>query len=615
MSDKLCITSKTAESIIKVAACDIETNGLLPECDTFWTGAVVCMESGRVTQTRSINEYCETLDTYETVIFHNGLAFDIPALQKFNPGWIPKARVVDTLLLSWLLRPERKTHNLQDWGESLGIPKPTHEEWDKWSPEMDHRCRMDAIITAKLARLLDWKTAPGSEVLHYIWPKLLQQEQRGWMMEAARAAELRDKMAQRRAVALKEIMSHLPWVVENHGEVRRPFKMNGKPSQMALRWAQGGYPYPPYQPDYERAVESLSGPFTRVSFRKADTSSNVEMKEYLLAHGWKPEQWNMKDGGRTSPKLTKHDPFVGVEGPAKLIVEIRNIDKMDAFVRGWESNADEQNILHPRVVGLAVTSRARHSVVANVPRVTTMWGKEIRELLVPRPGNVMVGIDAVACQFRMLASRMNDPEYTEVVLKGDVHDYHQRAAGFSSRDNAKTGGYAYIFGAGNAKLGSIENASAERGLEIKQNLEASIPALKRVQDELRQEWRTTAKVRANLWGGTEFYGGIVKGLDGRPILVDSDHKLLMGALQSDEAILMQYAMQLLHQALQVRGFYQRAWQLIWYHDEWQWETTPALADTIGKLGCWAVHRAGQLLGLNCPQAGEYRVGKNWAETH
>jgi len=51
------------------------------------------------------------------------------------------------------------------------------------------------------------------------------------------------------------------------------------------------------------------------------------------------------------------------------------------------------------------------------------------------------------------------------------------------------------------------------------------------------------------------------------------------------------------------------------HDEWQFDTNPAHADLLGSTGCESITRAGELLNMNIRLDGEYKIGRNWAETH
>ena len=50
---------------------------------------------------------------------------------------------------------------------------------------------------------------------------------------------------------------------------------------------------------------------------------------------------------------------------------------------------------------------------------------------------------------------LNDEGYTNEILNGDIHTANQKLAGLESRDQAKTFIYALLYGAGDAKLGSV----------------------------------------------------------------------------------------------------------------------------------------------------------------
>ncbi len=51
------------------------------------------------------------------------------------------------------------------------------------------------------------------------------------------------------------------------------------------------------------------------------------------------------------------------------------------------------------------------------------------------------------------------------------------------------------------------------------------------------------------------------------------------------------------------------------HDEWQIEVIEDQAETVGKLGVKAIRDTQNVLNLNCPLDGEYKIGKDWSETH
>jgi len=85
------------------------------------------------------------------LIGHNIIDYDLRLIKKLYPSFKPKALILDTLILSQLLNPDRKGgHSLGQYGEELGIKKPEHEDWSKFSPEMLHRCTEDVEINHKV---------------------------------------------------------------------------------------------------------------------------------------------------------------------------------------------------------------------------------------------------------------------------------------------------------------------------------------------------------------------------------------------------------------------------------------------------------------------------------
>ena len=67
----------------------------------------------------------------------------------------------------------------------------------------------------------------------------------------------------------------------------------------------------------------------------------------------------------------------------------------------------------------------------------------------------MVGADLSGIELRMLAhylARYDQGRYTKILLTGDIHTENANRIGVSRRD-VKTITYAFLYGAGNRKLG------------------------------------------------------------------------------------------------------------------------------------------------------------------
>jgi DNA polymerase I-like protein with 3'-5' exonuclease and polymerase domains len=197
----------------------------------------------------------------------------------------------------------------------------------------------------------------------------------------------------------------------------------------------------------------------------------------------------------------------------------------------------------------------------------------------------------------MLAAMMKDPEYTDEVVNGDIHTKNQNAAGLATRAQSKTFVYAFLYGAGDAKIGSIVGGSARDGQKLKQKFLDNTPALAELREKV-----SIASQRGHL-----------RGLDGRRLWIRSEHASLNTLLQGAGAVVMK-------KALQIFTDYAPKWNLTYkllgsIHDEYQIEAPEDQADKVGWLMVECIKAAGVALDLKCPLDGEYKVGNNWAETH
>tara|TARA_A100001015_G_scaffold278966_1_gene339665 strand:- start:169 stop:810 length:642 start_codon:yes stop_codon:yes gene_type:complete len=213
---------------------------------------------------------------------------------------------------------------------------------------------------------------------------------------------------------------------------------------------------------------------------------------------------------------------------------------------------------------------------------------------VPR-GYKLVGIDASGLELRMLAHYLNDEDYTNEIVNGDVHTANQRSAGLESRNQAKTFIYALLYGAGNEKLGSVAGGGAKLGSRLRKSFFDNLPSFRTLTTRVE---RAAAK-------------GYLKGIDGRKVFIRSKHAALNSLLQSAGAIVMKKALIIFNEKIA----HLDAHFVANVHDEWQIEAEETIADSVGNLGVEAIIQAGVELNLNCPLDGEYNVGSNWSETH
>ena len=176
---------------------DIETDGLLDELTKIhvmsWSN-----DMGEVKHTHDYDEMRYVLLNSETLVGHNIIRFDIPAVEKVL-GIKVKARLIDTLALSWYLHHDRMKHGLEGYGEDYGVPKPVIKDWNTLTPqEYAHRCDEDVKINNRLWRDLSMKLdklykdaeADKDRLIDYLTFKLdcaREQEALRWKLDVDKA--------------------------------------------------------------------------------------------------------------------------------------------------------------------------------------------------------------------------------------------------------------------------------------------------------------------------------------------------------------------------------------------------------------------------------------------
>lgn len=225
---------------------------------------------------------------------------------------------------------------------------------------------------------------------------------------------------------------------------------------------------------------------------------------------------------------------------------------------------------------------------------------------------VLVGADASGLELRALAhylAKYDDGHYVKVVTEGDPHEENASVLGVS-RDTAKTFMYAYLYGAGDAKLGKIVGKNRDAGRHLRGQFQGGTKGLDKLVTNVKRWHQEKGRVPlpCGYWSRTR-----------------SDHSALNSLLQGTGAIVMKMATVLFHEACEdaglIKGYgpigpedYDYA-QVHMSHDELQLEVKSPLAEEVGELVCDSIAQAGRVLNLRCPMGGEWKVGATWAETH
>lgn len=625
---------------MKVRVWDSEANGLLDTVTKAHCAVFTSLDGKEVDKfgPDQIQDWLRFMDSCDVLIGHNIIGYDFPMLKKVY-GYVYKGKQVDTLIMSRLLRPDRilppnatnrraGPHSIYAWGVRVGVDKPEHDDWENFSPAMMHRCTEDAEINRLVYhKLMEEAASSGGSwrnafLLSFkLFENLEDQAQYGWLVDK----ELMYANIEKLDAIIKEIddevIPQLPLVVDiletkKNGEynyVRKPFLKSGKPS---------GSTETHYGHD---ASAIVCGPFSRIGFRPVDLGSRNELVAFLLKEGWEPKDWNYNDDGeRSSPKLSKDDPFEGVEGDVgKLVAKRVQARHRRSLIEGLLELVRPDGRIASAIAGIASTGRMQHRNIVNIPAAKSFFGRELRSMFTCAEGKVLVSTDSDGNQLRQLAGRMGDDAYIEALCNGDkdkgtdLHSINMRAAGLPDRDLAKTFIYGFLFGAGDAKIGKIIKGNAARGRELKEQFLAGLPALGSLIERLQSEWRQNAKRRWNAkWNRWEYYDGWVTGLDGRPIYVASEHAILVYLLQSDEAIQMSCAYNIAISRLKRKYVWGKQVNVVcFYHDEFTFECDEDIAEDVKSITEEAIAYAGRFYKIKCPHVGNGKIGKTWYEVH
>ena len=537
-----------------------------------------------------LDDALELLASADTLIGHNIISFDLPVLKRLY-GFRYSGKIIDTLVMSRLYNPVRENgHSLKTWGYRLGIPKQEQPEFDNYTPQMLDYCEQDVKLNEAVYHYLIDEGSGFSKKSFNIEQLtaaiMSQQEKSGFYFDSKQAMTLLAELKQNMADVEDEVQKTFKpkWVDD---KLVTPYiKKDGTLSKRGLT-----------DEEYESIQKSdHTQSFMRQKLVEFNLGSRKQIGEYLIDFGWKPERFTPTGQPIVDESTLKKITHIK---EAKLIADFLLYQKRIAQVSSWIDEVKDNRVHGSVIPNGTITGRMTHRSpnMAQVPNIHSPYGKECRACWSVPEGYKLVGIDASGLELRMLAHYMNDANYIEEVINGDIHSTNQELAGLKTRDQAKTFIYALVYGAGDAKIGKIINGDINKGKALKERFFKNLPALKKLKDRVQQ-----ASNR-----------GFLKGIDGRKIHVRSQHSALNTLLQGCGAIVMKQAMINLHELIKLNTVDAKFVANI--HDEWQLQVKESQADYIGRLGVESIEKVTEQFNMRCDLTGQYKIGGNWSETH
>lgn len=299
----------------------------------------------------------------------------------------------------------------------------------------------------------------------------------------------------------------------------------------------------------------------------------------------------------------------------------------------------------------ATSHRYRHIGVANIPRASSIYGKEMRSLFGCGDNAYQLGFDFSSLEARIMANYVwnyeGGQELAQMFLAEKPNDWHTVTSIKLdlSRTDTKSVNYAAIYGASGKKISQMLGVTQDRGEDILNGVWDNAPALTKLKQDTERFWEEN---------------GHIIGIDGRIIKVRSKHSILNTLFQSAGVICAKYVTVYLMQYLEHQKYCISPFvgtpdvcSMIEYHDEnqlyvnekllkfkdfdtkeeaqsiidkWKGNQLSTISEINGKYRLYAnnpvsvgiekaIKQTETFLKLNIPLGFEWIAGKNWYECH
>ena len=467
---------------------DIETDGLLDQMTKIHVLSY-SDDNKTVIHTHDYDEMREFFLTRKTLVGHNIVRFDIPAVEKLL-GVKVEARLIDTLALSWYIHHDRLKHGLEGYGEEFGVPKPDIKDWNTLTPEeYAHRCNEDVKINNRLYLLLNMKLNKlytnendKNRLIDYLTFKLdcaREQEELQWKLDVPKAQEAYDEISRLKEEKVEQLAEAMPKRMLTR-MVTQPKVMHKKDGELSSH----GEKWVGLCKDYKQAVTSI-GFKINTGEERGNPNSNDQVKDWLYSLGWKPRTFKFVRDKKTGEERQIEQVRKGSE-LCSSVVDLASVDPAVDLLDGLtvlthragilKSFLDCHNdgFLQAGVAGLTNTFRFKHfKPLVNLPSVDKPYGDVIRGCLTCPDGYVLCGADMTSLEDTTKRHYMKplDPDYVEemsregfdphldlalhagVINQDDIDKHNSGGRSLKAlRKNYKVVNYSATYGVGAPKL-------------------------------------------------------------------------------------------------------------------------------------------------------------------
>ena len=543
---------------------DIETDSLNPTVIHCLSCKQIGVEEVKTfTSPVGLQKY---LNSFDKIIAHNGLSFDFPVLAKVWDIHIKFEQMVDTLVLSMMENPAREGgHSLKSWGERLQFNKIEYDgNFTECNKELITYCEQDTKLCEKVYIILRISMKNFSE-------KSIEDEHR-MRIVADRISRKGFKINRKKTVSLfNKLMTEQDLISV---ECKNLF-----PDEVIKR------------------VSEKTGKPLKDKVIKFNPASRKQIGEKLVELGWKPKVFT-ETGLPKVDETTLKDCKLNV---AQKLARYFLLQKRTSQIKSWLELCSEEERVHCQYRTLGAITNRMSSIKPNlqqIPSVRVEYGTDCREVWEAGEGNKLVDTDASGLELRVLAHYMNDKKFTQEVLHGDIHTSNQKMAGLETRPQAKTFIYALLYGAGDAKIGSVVGGTAKDGATLRKRFLANLPTFKRLSEAVKKKGMEQGKLI---------------GIDGRILRVRHPHASLNTLIQGSSAVLMKKWFMLTD--YYVRRNCSDASIVAMVHDELVLESCEKDVALVSEYVKMSISQVNKSYNLRCKLDCDVQIGNNWSEIH
>lgn len=443
---------------------------------------------GNIQSTHDYDDMRNFFEQSKTLIGHNIIRFDIPVAEKVL-GIKIKAKLVDTLALSWYVNHTKPKHGLETYGEYYNVKKPEVTDWvNLTQEEYAHRCNEDVKINSRLWRDLDIKLSklyPNDQdkwqFIKYLSFKMecaAEQESLKWKVDIETAKGYLYVWEAEKDLKIVELAEAMPKQILTKVQ-QRPKVMYKKDGELSAH----GEKFEELRKQYKQP-DSVQSFVVKTGERQGNPNSPEQVKEWLYSIGWVPRTFKFVRGpdgverqvpqvrkdGELCPSVTK----LISEDPAVAILDGLSVLSHRIAVLKGIIECESDGYVQATIAGMTNTLRFKHAKpLVNLPSVEKPYGKEIRGLLTAPEGYVLCGADMTSLEDTTKRHYMKplDPDYVAEMSRDgfDPHLDLAKHAGIISqedidkhnsgekslkdlRKNYKVVNYSATYGVGAAKL-------------------------------------------------------------------------------------------------------------------------------------------------------------------